>query len=40
MAFCLKILGGAGDLRIVDLLDNEYSLSDGDNWEVVGILKP
>ena len=31
MAFCPKILGGGGDLRIIVLLKNEISLSGGDN---------
>ena len=32
MAFCPKILGGAGDLRIIILLKNEWSFSGGDMW--------
>ena len=30
MAFCPKILGGGGDLRIIVLLKNECSFSGGD----------
>ena len=30
MAFCLKILGGGGDLRMIVLLKNECSFSGGD----------
>ena len=30
MAFCLKILGGGGDLQIIILLKNECSFSGGD----------
>ena len=32
MAFCPKILGGGGDLRIIVLLKNECSFSGGDMW--------
>ena len=32
MAFCPKILGGGGDLRIIILLKNECSVSGGDMW--------
>ena len=32
MAFCPKILGGGGDLRIIVLLKNECSFSGDDMW--------
>ena len=32
MAFCLKILGGGGDLQIIILLKNESSCSSIDMW--------
>ena len=32
MAFCPKVLGGGGDLRIIVLLKNECSFSGGDMW--------
>ena len=32
MAFCPKILGGGGDLRIIILLKNECSFSDAAMW--------
>ena len=34
LAFCPKNLGGGGDLRMMILLENKYSLSDGDLFAV------